>query len=280
MGALFILLSTSTIVISEIEINLNYDEVYKTNQSKKFDIRSSTTIECTIEASEGEEYSMKWMKDGKDLDTSSEKFRVTKDGKKHSLRIGKTIDEDIGNYSCVVNVKNDDEPKSAIIHMFSNFKVKTQDNMNFVEGDILRIPCTVYGKPRPVIKWKIGNRTYEESEDRVVLERDEEKGVDNAVLIIQEADLSDRGVYTCIGIRQSEPDIVDSDDTMVRIKDKYAALWPFLGICAEVFILCAIILIYEKKRNKAELDESDTDQSPDQKNTPDHGKDSNLRHRQ
>lgn len=45
---------------------------------------------------------------------------------------------------------------------------------------------------------------------------------------------------------------------------KLAALWPFLGICAEVFILCAIILVYEKRRNKADLDESDTDQSPEQ----------------
>lgn len=45
--------------------------------------------------------------------------------------------------------------------------------------------------------------------------------------------------------------------------DKLAALWPFLGICAEVIILCAIILIYEKKRNKSEMEESDTDQSPD-----------------
>lgn len=45
---------------------------------------------------------------------------------------------------------------------------------------------------------------------------------------------------------------------------KFAALWPFLGICAEVVILCAIILIYEKRRNKAEMEESDTDQSPEQ----------------
>lgn len=45
---------------------------------------------------------------------------------------------------------------------------------------------------------------------------------------------------------------------------KLAALWPFLGICAEVFILCAIILVYEKRRNKADPDESDTDQSPEQ----------------
>jgi len=37
---------------------------------------------------------------------------------------------------------------------------------------------------------------------------------------------------------------------VVQVKDKYAALWPFLGICAEVAILCAIILIYEKRRAK------------------------------
>jgi hypothetical protein len=47
------------------------------------------------------------------------------------------------------------------------------------------------------------------------------------------------------------------------VTDKLAALWPFLGICAEVFVLCGIILIYEKKRNKTELEESDTDNSPE-----------------
>lgn len=49
-----------------------------------------------------------------------------------------------------------------------------------------------------------------------------------------------------------------------NLTGKLAALWPFIGICAEVFVLCAIILIYEKRRNKTELEESDTDQSPDQ----------------
>ena len=51
---------------------------------------------------------------------------------------------------------------------------------------------------------------------------------------------------------------------ILSISDIYAALWPFLGIVAEVVILCLVIFIYEKKRMKAEYDESDTDQGPDQ----------------
>lgn len=41
--------------------------------------------------------------------------------------------------------------------------------------------------------------------------------------------------------------------------DKYAALWPFLGICAEVAVLCTIIFIYEKRRQKPDFDESETE---------------------
>jgi len=45
----------------------------------------------------------------------------------------------------------------------------------------------------------------------------------------------------------------------VRSVDKLAALWPFLGIVGEVVILCAIIFIYEKRRNKPDFEESETD---------------------
>lgn len=41
--------------------------------------------------------------------------------------------------------------------------------------------------------------------------------------------------------------------------DKLGALWPFLGIVAEVVILCSIIFIYEKRRVKPDFDESDND---------------------
>jgi hypothetical protein len=83
-------------------------------------------------------------------------------------------------------------------------------------------------------------------------------------LTIEPVKLTDRGYYTCIGTSSAMGKEQIKSESFIRVKDKLAALWPFIGICAEVFVLCAIILIYEKRRNKTDLDESDTDQSPDQ----------------
>lgn len=80
--------------------------------------------------------------------------------------------------------------------------------------------------------------------------------------------MSDRGSFKCIGTSKvmEEKNVEDEEEEdqdeikhesigVLRVKDKLAALWPFLGICAEVFILCTVILIYEKRRNKTDLDE-------------------------
>jgi hypothetical protein len=85
-----------------------------------------------------------------------------------------------------------------------------------------------------------------------------EHDVEYSHLVIDHAIMSDRGVFFCIGtndlMRDRKIDAAQSHG-MVRVKDKYAPLWPFLGITAEVLILCTIILIYEKRRNKTDMDE-------------------------
>lgn len=43
------------------------------------------------------------------------------------------------------------------------------------------------------------------------------------------------------------------------VLDKLAAVWPFLGICAEVAILCSIIFIFEKRRNRRMEEEEEVD---------------------
>lgn len=94
----------------------------------------------------------------------------------------------------------------------------------------------------------------------------DENGIKRSMLTINEVSHSDAGKYTCEGFSELSDDVVTST-TEVRVKDKFAALWPFIGICTEVFVLCVIILIYEKRRSKnVDLDESDTEVTADQKN--------------
>ena len=140
------------------------------------------------------------------------------------------------------------------------------ESHSVVEGEKLHLVCKGRHFPGIKISWTFANKTYFASEGRVKLSRDEEGGINRAVLTVDNVEISDRGNVSChVSYDWTDPNEEHEDraDCLLRVKDKLAALWPFLGICAEVLVLCAIILIYEKKRNKAELEESDTDQSPD-----------------
>ncbi|XP_065215470.1 basigin-like isoform X2 [Planococcus citri] len=146
-----------------------------------------------------------------------------------------------------------------------------------VEGNTLNVTCAIAGKADRVT-WKFINT---EKVEKILLNGTDNRvemkpfrGVPDATVLIHHANATlDRGTYNCTAISAIGNSVVDGS-SYVRLKGKYAALGPFLGICAEVIILCTIILIYEKKRDKTELEESDTDQGPETKSSPDHGQDS------
>lgn len=63
------------------------------------------------------------------------------------------------------------------------------------------------------------NETYTKSLDRVILEEDPDKKIPNAVLIINEVQMSDRGIYKCIAF-SNVTKTEESVEVMVRIKGK------------------------------------------------------------
>lgn len=218
---------------------------------------------------------MRWLKEEKPV-VEDDRIKIIPEENK--LVINKANEAHVGNYTCqAVNAKNNaTEPvMKQIIQVIMAPVISMPSDTPVVEGERLRLHCNVKGYPTPLVNWSIDDKAVDPGstgDGRIKFEDDKE--IRNAYLVIENVQMSDRHTYKCKASNEANLDNTGTEgETFVRVKDKLAALWPFLGICAEVAILCTIILIYEKKRNKAELDESDTDQSPEQKNTPDHGKD-------
>lgn len=217
-----------------------------------YDVPLSFAVNCTLPAAEGE--AITWKKNNtavEQLWDLRDRYKLEKGGA--VFRVGRpTTEEDFGNYSCAAAGAEQTYAVRGRPH------AKLQHNTNVVEKQPLKLSCKVTGKPYPAVTWLFSNDTHNGTEALAALGaraslKANAAGVEGAELVLSEALRSDAGVYTCA------PEGGRAAATTLRVKDQYAALWPFLGICAEVFVLCAIILVYEKRRTKPELDDSDTD---------------------
>lgn len=256
---LFLATLVNAQTVSDI-LHPNYDD--PSSSLKYFDIAKALTLGCNI-TKEGD-YELSWSKDGEnvsEIESLKNRFKIIKDERK--FIISRALESDAGSYTCSVRALNASRTFNVVANVFVKFESTEIGKTNMVEGEKLSLHCIAYGS-NPKITWRIGNTTFSTSTDRVLLE--EVKGVENARLTIESITLNDYNDYTCEA-RNNATDITGkpAQVTMtVRIRGKYAALYVFVGIIVEVVVLCAIILICERRRNKTEVEESDTDQSADQ----------------
>ncbi|XP_022244582.1 hemicentin-2-like [Limulus polyphemus] len=198
--------------------------------------------------------SVVWYKDGLPLN-GNERIKIFSEN--NSVIVKMTTESDTGEYTCAVTKPNINS--TILVRTHTEFYEHFPNSLNLVQGDKLVLTCKVKGAPIPIVTWLKDEMPLNTSDPRIKLENSD-RGVPDAKLVIENLDYDDRAYYTC----EANNGVNNVTNTvLVRVKDKLAALWPFLGICAEVAVLCAIIFIYEKKRVKQDFDESDTDQNVD-----------------
>ncbi|XP_050352191.1 uncharacterized protein LOC126774698 [Nymphalis io] len=222
-----------------------------------YDVRGNFSLHCQLPNDNSLAYV--WKKNETDIEQVWElkdRYQLERGGAE--FRVARAYEDDFGNYSCALTGQAS-EQRWAVR---GRPHLKLPANTNVVEGQKLKLVCKVVGKPYSRVSWAYTNSTEPDANFTDATEvlgsraslADSEQGVPDGVLLLDEARRADAGRYRCGAAGALLPAV-----TTLRVKDMYAALWPFLGICAEVFVLCAIILVYEKRRTKPELDDSDTD---------------------
>lgn len=253
MKILVVFLSCLAVTLAQtITLVPNYD--YVDEKIKVFSIRRSLVLQCSLSSEPSDAVTMNWKKNGQDITSITEiKGRYSADGT--TLKITTAEAEDAGLYECDVPLLN----LNASIEAMATVEMSLEKNTYVVEGETLRIVCKVVGT-NPEILWRVAkNETevYTESRDRVTLE--EVDGVANARFSMIDITMDDRAEYTCVAqnrvTRLSGKPVENT--TLVRVKSKYAALWPFIGICVEVFLLCIVIWLCEKRRLRKQMEESE-----------------------
>uniref|UniRef100_A0A336K4K8 CSON011091 protein n=1 Tax=Culicoides sonorensis TaxID=179676 RepID=A0A336K4K8_CULSO len=213
------------------------------NDNVFFDLGKPLTLTCEVSEDTEKADEITWSKDEKDL---SDNVKV--ENKKSILTIEETENGDDGIYSCKYDNKKLEIKTIANILV----KIKPSTDVAVVEGETLTLKCHGIGTNLQV-SWILPNNT---SEENVTYMKENE--IENSILVLKDVKLQNRGSYICEG-RHDESDKVVTSTAFVRVKDKYAALWPFILICIEVFVLCLLILICEKRRSGAEVEDSDSD---------------------
>ncbi|CAL1298704.1 unnamed protein product [Larinioides sclopetarius] len=245
--------SQHVVVVTEnmIETNEDYPGVGKILTPGEPLVLQCNTSECP-------HCTVVWFKDGKPLHSIQDHLEIHEN---NSITINHASYNDSGVYVCAIDRKQLDVALNATIVVQSKIKLeKFVASSVVVDGSPLEIYCNAKAAPPPYIRWFIGEQEIFDDDKRVkLLDHD---GLKRGKLLIEEANFDDRNHYTCEAYNQ-----LDSVNTtiFIRVKDKLAALWPFLGICAEVGILCSIIFVYERRKSMNQCDEPDTDLPADNK---------------
>ncbi|XP_077994604.1 protein amalgam-like [Glandiceps talaboti] len=169
---------------------------------------------------------------------------------------------DAGTYQC--SLEHEVAGKTVIetqsIQLNAPLIMTLEESVSLEEGENARIPCTVTAYPLPVVSWSREEHPLMNGSDdgRIWITEVSEPGSNAIVstLMIKKVSHEFRGHYVCNATYMGK---TESEECLLRVKDRLAALWPFIGILIEVVVLVAIILICERRQKSKQQDYADDD---------------------
>ncbi|XP_025222463.1 basigin isoform X5 [Theropithecus gelada] len=216
-------------------------------------IGSKTLLTCSLNDSSTEVTGHRWLKGGAVLKED------TLPGQKTDFEVDS--DDLSGEYSCVFLP----EPTGrADIQLDGAPRVKAVKSSEHVsEGETAVLACKSESLP-PITNWVWYKIT--DSGDQVIVNGSQGRffvssSQSRSELRIENLNMeADPGKYACNG---TSSEGTDQAVVTLRVRSHLAALWPFLGIVAEVLVLVTIIFIYEKRRKPEDvLDDDDAGSAP------------------